>query len=480
MNEFPELVLAEIFSFLSLRERHLLRAVNRRWKYVLEKYPKEHLYVCHSTSQFLDILERQDVLLIDRPVDLASIFSQHLKRALSELTLFASPITADLQNELSLRPSDFERLKALKIDGLQLYVKEFRLALPTLHTFSLKGFQFGQGVVLDCENLEQLTIHNFDKQQIVIHHPKGIKFLECQYLNDSFRALLNLEHLVALRIELSLVEFRKLQRLEVYPSWQDFDRLIRNVADERHLLHPEARILINGLPDDRPVDLRLFDLHKAFYQGSEKFLFLGSIQNEQIFANYSKLAENRTSIPFKTHINYSSLSSRFFGRIPDGFFRIFTNIQAVELHQKVQTKSLLSFLRAAKTVRKFTVFECELELFVEGPDGLCSVQSISELQISEPSRRISLDFLCHLQRLTSFHFHSFELPLQTVCRAFEACKYFDEFYFQDRAKENNFHLYRTVPRKDRFSLAERNGTTDRTKLETIFNLLSQDDKLNIV
>lgn len=321
MNEFPELVLAELFSFFSFRERCLLRAVNRHWWYVIEKYPKERLSVCHPTSQFLDVLDPQDVLLVDRPLQFISIFTANLKRTLCELRLFASPITADLQNELSLKPDDFGRLKVLKIDGLLVNVKQFRLALPTLHTLSLKCFSFGQGVLLDCPNLQRLTIHNSPKQQIVINQPegikqgiqieghnqteghnqqndynqrkghnqseitnqKGIRFLECQYLNESFKSLHSLEHLIALRIEFPLVEFRKLKRVELYPAWQDFDQLLLNLANERHLLNPEVHILINGFawPDDLPVDLRLFDLHKAHYQGSEKFLFLGKLQDSK-------------------------------------------------------------------------------------------------------------------------------------------------------------------------------------------------------
>ena len=202
---------------------------------------------------------------------------------------------------------------------------------------------------------------------------------------------------------------------------------------------------------------------------------IGSVQNEQLFANYSKLTG--ISIPFKTHLNYSSLIGKFFGRLPDDFFRLFTNIQAVEVHQKVETRGLLNFLRAAKTVRSLKVYECELDLFADTVDGLTSVQSISDLKIAEQNRSISLDFLSRLHRLTCFELQSFELPLRSVFRAFEACKYFDTFYFDDRPKSKSFQLYRAG--SQRFTLAERNGKTT-TKLETIFKLLSQDDELNIV
>ena len=87
------------------------------------------------------------------------------------------------------------------------------------------------------------------------------------------------------------------------------------------------------------------------------------------------------------------------------------------MHQKVETRGLLNFLRAAKSVRLLKVFECELDLLADTIDGLASVQSISDLKIAEQSRRISLDFLSRLRRLTCFELQSFELPLRLVFRA---------------------------------------------------------------
>lgn len=491
MNELPELILAELFSFLNLREKRLLRAVNRSWRYVIDTYSlTERLCVCHPTSQFIDLFDPQDVLLVERAGHYAAIFSAQLKRQLKELHVFPSPITADLQAELSRRPADFAGLKVLKIDGLQLEADEFRLDLPTLHTLSLKGFEFGQGVVLSCPGLQRLTIHNFVNQQIVIEHEESIRFLECQFLNDCFTGLVNVEHLIALKIEIAILElflsskleFRKLARLEVYPSWEAFDLLMQTLKDKKHLFAANASIYINGFacPEDDPVNVRLFDAYRARYQASEKSLFLGTKQDEEIVRNYSKLVRNRISIGFRTQINYSSLSGKFSGRIPGSFFAIFRNIQEVELHRKVATKELLQFLHNAKTVRWLAIFECELDQALY--DGLPSVQSISDLKISEKRERIDFEFLGNLKRLSSFRLHSFGLPLKAVCRAFEKCKYLDRFYFEpNTGRKNAIQLSRTRE-KDRFSLRLFNDDRPRkpTNLGTICQLLSQNGQLNIV
>lgn len=494
MNDFPELVLVKLFSFLSLKEVRQLEAVNRHWRAASERYTKERLCVCHPTSAFVDLFDRQDVLLIDQKVDCAAIFRPAIKRGLGKLSLFGSPITADLQNELTCKPEDFGRLKVLSINGLQLNVKEFFLALPGLHTLSLKGFEFNQNLVLNCPNLERLVIHNFRKQTIIINQgkPGKIKFLECQFLNDSFSSLANLEHLVALRIEISLLQFGRLKKLEVYPAWQDFERLVQVAQNE--WLRPAdissrclniQSLLINGLayPDDNPINMRLFDLHRVSYQGTEKSLFLGSIQNEYIATNHLKWAANGVSIPFRTHLNYSSLASKFSNQIPDTFFVLFRNIQEVQVHQKVITHNLLTFLRNAKTVHKLAIYESQLEQDLY--DCLPSVQSINHLMIQEQTKRICFNFLAKLQRLSSFSLYHFELPWQAVLRAFGRCKYLDQFYFEQRPEhppEKNSFQVRKVSSNSSFSLElfGKNETRNDTDLETIFNLLNQSGQWNIV
>ena len=471
MNDLPELVLVELFAFFSLKEVRLFGAVNRHWRAVASKCTKKRLCVCHPTSPFIDCFENREILLIERKVDCAAIFSPTLKRGLAELWLFQSPISADLQNQLS----DFSNLKILRINGLPQDIEQFPLTLPGLNTLSLKGFN--QTVVLNCQSLQNLTIHNSRKQRIVIDRPKSIRFLECQFLNDNFQALANLEQLTTLKIEISLLQFDRLRKLEVYPAWQDFEQLIQVVQAEWPPGTNRPTILINGLvyPGDGQVDMRLFDSYRANYQGPEKFLFLGSIQNEIIATNYGRLVQNRVSVPFKTHINYSSLIDKFSGRIPNGLFCLFPNIQEIQVHRKVDTTSLLTFLRTAKTVHRLAIFESELDqdLF----DGLPSIGSIGDLKISEKNKRIRFDFLGRLHRLSSFNLHYFELPWWSVCQAFETCKYFNQFYFEDLPKENILQIRKVSP--DCFGFFTRDEKKVQTNLETIFNLLNQANKWNV-
>lgn len=237
MDELPILVVQEIVSYLSLKDRLKCRLVSKHWKFAIETA---------AGPRSLCIYSR------DYPVGLKWCFCGG-EAICEDMTFYRAASDPEIFIDFYSRIELFENLRKLCLYRIKMdkFLKDLPLLKKLevlmiiqfiytngqtplrieLKSSSLKKFlvknraQGGQSVVdlidFNTPNLSSLVFlhHHGSVDSVKFRYPGKIKHLECVEFESSMSELTNLETLNCLKIvcPFKLTDFESLQKLELFP-----------------------------------------------------------------------------------------------------------------------------------------------------------------------------------------------------------------------------------------------------------------------
>lgn len=421
--ELPDLILLEVFSLVSVRERYLtLRLVCHRWKQLAEHqlkaegtlvvYEEEEDRPFHrrwlSDNRRLSCLEIQPFFNLL----LANCHYRWLKKLCLYRVDEANFERAGLMEKLA---DCLSQLEELSIDRTQLIWPDIRykninlqgLTFPNLRALSVKQKLDGK-VSITAPRLEKLVVWaicymNVPKTLIIdVSHPERLKYLQCDSINVETRKFANLEHLICqnVRSDFDLSHFPKLRRLDLCLNLDSFfdqpflPRIESLLKQKKQLKLDQLEITHFGVRD--------LDLKWGFVYSDipfEKCRFLFHKRNiELLLGNYSNFTVDQLPwlgliyypIELQCHKHLVSCCSKI-------------NTQAVVVdqdHSKIPPDPalLIRFLVDIGGVRSLTINNCSFRQ--EFYDQLKTVPFIGDLALAEGALLpTNFDFICDIKFL---------------------------------------------------------------------------------
>lgn len=423
LSELPELVLLNLFSYLSIKEKNRLKLVSKDLKSLVERFPQTRLLIYQSySSYFVEVSDSQwpsgewvkptdffglKVEPMRNPIFPFSKWNFDLRSGIFSdvkyLYLKNIRIKKDGQTSFFDGLNCMEGLKVLVIERCELPGLEFiKLKLPLLKTLCLEFQYFGR-LELNTPSLEELRLSDIapvnDRQEKPIHfkYPESLKVFVCVMFEYKLE-LPNLETLIcrSLRSDFDLSKLPRLKRLEVYPIE---GKVFRLQSSYYYRMLSEKR----SLAGNRNLEIRLFGFKEHLFTKSEINLDFDSFDFGFKFEDaYAQLlAQNYASLvspmPYPVCVIFSRITKFFPTQLPDDFFLKFPFINSVQLDPLADSSRLIPFLEHAKAVTYLTI---EKSLSKEFYDKLATTM-IAFLTLYEAPE--SLSFLTRMNNLQSLN-----------------------------------------------------------------------------
>ena len=426
MNNLPNLILREIFSFFSLKEKSRLKAVCCQWKNELDSHQPTSLCLYHLLAYPPNIQWAFTNELVGYPNSFQITNSSQINiviqrfRSVRKCFLFQIS-TLNGVEELLNRINEFERLEQLEIYGVHLPAS--RIESAKLHTLSLKYSTF-PSLQLDTPDLEALICHE-EITRIRFSYPERLRTLLVNLFDPHIKQLVNLEHLSCIIFDAVdsrfLKNFPKLKRIQLNNrNWNLInDSVIRELRKQKSVL---------GLVD---LDIIEFCFESPFYRINDPDYAITSTNVREIRNSYSQIPLN---LQFLFEVDYVALCQTF-KPLPSDFFAKFTDIEVVRIEGQVDQADMMQFLK--KCVHLYSVWIKSTGLNQAFFDQLHEIQALEELTIDEPEWRIEdYRFLDRLTHLKTVLVYSPLLSVRFFRLFFERTKYARELYFRNTSYES--------------------------------------------
>ena len=450
-NNFPILVLYEIFSFLSLPERLKCKLVCKYWKFAVETGPG---------------LQSLCVYLLNFPVKLKWCFSKQnvikeetfspygkFRNLSSKIDLFKDlqklcffhVDTTEFLKDLSL----LKKLKVLMIEDYYIW-KENRQDDKNLHLkfdsssleklsfkFFNHAYSFETPIIKSIEfntpKLNSLVFWNdasslSSRAKFPVSFrfpPLTIRHLECIEFNSNLSELKNLETLVCQKIvcPFSLKNFKSLQRLELFPREEnELDYIKVIIGQKKSLKRLSLEILVCGFKDLlvvctpwNPPTSTEFELNGDFFKQVVKHPdhFVGQIPWKFVLWNFQTFFPLFKQLPRDVCTQFANVwfinvspASRRTKWVPDPF-------------------DVLQLLIQIQPDRVEIGFSFPKEFY----EKLVSCQFIKDLGLREKYENLDCDLFLKLEYLESLSVRTEKLPIQFIPKLFRALVYLDSFSF---------------------------------------------------
>lgn len=410
LNELPELVLLNIFSYLSIRQKNRLKLVSKGLKNLVERFPQTKLIIYQSVYPSSEMTKPGDSIELKKvpksfywnpplsvvDFDLGNKFFSNIK------CLYLKDIFMEKEEN---KRSFFENLNCLSgvlviKRGGEMRLGTIMFDFPLLKILRLEFQQF-KNIKLNTPSLEELRISEIatsNEGKVALTHceyPESLRLFRCVEFKSKLE-FPNLETLVCQKLDsdFDLSKFPKLKKLEVYPVVEG--KLCLKSSYYRMLSEKRS------LAGNRNLEIRLFGFKEEVFTKSEinleikdgfDFYFNFEDGYGQLLAkNYAQLASR---MPYKVSVLFSSITKYFPGQLPDDFFAKFPSINLIHLDPSSDCSRLIPFLRNAKSV---TDLRIDKSLSSEFYDKLATT-TVASLMLYQPTE--SLSFLTRMNNLRS-------------------------------------------------------------------------------
>ena len=434
MDNLPELVLDEIFSYLSLKDKIKLSLICSSWRNkIIFKNLNQDLIFCHFNNQpfpfnlkcsySTNLIKYENSIQIKNFKFLQSSFTRIYFRNLKKLYIFNNEqFEIDIQN-LGVCVNYFNRLELLSLTKLRLKEKT-TINLANLKVLILKYVTITNQLDLNTCNLQEMICW-CDITRICFRFPKKLIRLELKNSNLEFsQEFKNLESL-SYFVENGLIRNDLLSNLTRLRNLTVFSPFVEH--DLKELERQKRKFKLNAL---QIYSFGFKDKFIYFPINYHYIYLLDRFKLKELSQNYSQL--NSAAIPFPVQIDFCSLIE-FFETIPNDFFSKFSQIY--QLNVAWNTNSLIlnylpliKFIENCGYLRKLILNNCSFNQ--DFYDMLAVRSTIGQLEIKE-FNELNIDNYHFLSRLVVFHLkiHLNSLPIRLLTNALENrnLKYF-EFY----------------------------------------------------
>ena len=265
MADLPEIVLSEIFDFLSLPERLRVRLTCKKWNFVFETFGRLQNLCLYSTDYPYNerwccsdqIVAKHDMLHLKYGSEGSQRFdlTNELFRNLQKVYLHEIGENID---RLLAQVNCLTRLKVLVLNDRRIQTRALRSS--SLERLSLKCNEF-EHFELDTPNLSALVLarrsgwfvsRRRGEQAIEFCFPWTVKYLQCGAFNLNLSRLSNLQTLVCKEItfDFQLNDFKALTRLEIWPAQQSQLQMVRRIEEQRTgLKRSDLELLVSGFKE---------------------------------------------------------------------------------------------------------------------------------------------------------------------------------------------------------------------------------------
>lgn len=441
MNNLPSLVLAEIFSNFSLREKIRLKQVCKGWKFELDAYKPTNLQIHRkqfipniqwSVTNDINKYENSFSLSNTNEFDLIASILVNLKR------LFIYQIESIDNFEIIItKLNQFGKLEQLELHTLTL--NKFEIKLKNLRILSLSNTYFDE-LELITPNLETLVCFE-NIGNIKFSNLDQIKYLFLQNYSSDVMKFVNLEYLLCTifeSVESNLLEtLTKLKKIQFNCRLEDgnINNLVANELKRQKNLFKRN-------------DLEIIDFcfDRSLITLSNEYFSINATNVEYVKRTYDRLPLN---LQWTFEIDYQQLIQTF-KPITKDFFRKFISIEAVVVKGKVNEFELFEFLKRCHSL--YWIWTEEANLEQEFFNRLYELKSLEIISLNESVYRIiDYNFLNKSPILNKFEiFHPY-LPIRFLenclrkvknLEVFSFCNH--KFFSTERAEPNvNIAIYKT-------------------------------------
>ena len=304
MDDLPELPFLKVLSYLSLKDRLMLRAVSRSW------YHK----ITNSRVKSLCFSERPIELIRDKSRWISGAFVQNFIHSTRFATFFNTYSQTILSNLKRLRLCDldlnhvngtlaetlnsFGQLEELAMDYSGGLIDELELNLPKLHSIQLVRPSGIMKLTLDAPKLKKAFLLCYCMRLVIVH---GESLERLVIGNGQAIEVNSLKNLQQLCIEYSEIYpkfsscLQHLKEIHLYyrkAVLQTFDLMRLHERTDLKIYY--RGLLLNG-PDDPAIDSLTFPN--------------GNLSNAGFVHLVENLPRLADEIPFSTSVHYSAIES---------------------------------------------------------------------------------------------------------------------------------------------------------------------------
>lgn len=445
----PILVLREIFSFLSVKERAKCRALSREWKKQVDWYEEGRDNLVFHTG-FYPLNKRwswtngRGLIRIENSFQIRSIEFFKNARTISKLK--------NLKNLKKIKLLNTKRdLSTREVKGLQNYLTAFeeceeleieefgllectRIKLPKLKLLVLKLVHLRCKLEIDCPALEVLISWVEMNHEVTYRNLGNLKHLEAtsSALNfaSSSEQFPKLESISFFNdgnfFQKDLLSYMpSLKRLILYTSSPHFDYRELMRQKKRYKLDDNLQMLINGFDLDKS-DIFAITSDRTTIGINEQCI-------NEVYDFYPRMVDSK--INWVILLKYDLLYSRF-KIVPADWFSRFWGVDMIWLQLVPSDHHLTGFLKHCPALDKLILSLAEFSDARLLDLCFSLTPSIRELAIYEDDysavRNFDYSFLYNL-RVDYVRLHSIALPINFLRAIFRTCKHLVTL---------SFHYYR--------------------------------------
>lgn len=441
MEHFPEVVLRETFSFLSVRDKLKLKCICKKWKFVLNTMEPQCSVCIYSTAYPYDErwcwsderVAEEDLLYLkfdrenNRRFDLKKTFFANLRN----VCLYRVGDKVDLfLAEMHL----LSKLKVLMVDEVG-FIKLRKLSSASLEKLSLDCEDFSDYFELDTPELSSVYLPVY--QKVHFQFPLKVKHLRSYSFDSKLNRLKNLVTLNFSKVssDFKLANFRSLSRLEVFTSDQRNLQVIRNIWEEKRRLGRDyLEMFVSGFRVGRSGILDL----PILFGPSPEYL-------EYAARNHSSLM---AQIPWTFYLFAHALIQcahlippDFFDKFPRTYLFLMANLTITESEQ-----SILAELIKRSKIRELKICNLNLPSKQAFYEKISSVRSINYLSIGPHLENVKFDHFLNLKHLQGLEIRFEKIGIRFVCKLFQKLKLLTRFNFYSTANKFQIRVhYETCP-----------------------------------
>lgn len=444
-EDLPNEMIVAVLQVLNLPDLINCRAVSKRFRQLIDRHLQvQDLKILNrfAPSFFAPnfrYLLRPSYGHISRSASFQNFFSTSLKSMAVDALISADLVALNAFHNL-------ERLHASKI----IIDCNVRLSLPKLRTLFIEEISLRRGVEslkIESRSLENMNCRDLIRIELLNYDTVKRLTFKCGLHEFGYFAL---------------PMFNRLQILEVLDVGllgvprQDVDKFVNAVStlDDLTELHFDSvRLEAQNLIDQtvkllwsRKPALRIF-WHRIELTKKNTSLIYGQRQKEEIFQirvmNYQQL---RTFPEDFQVIGYHHL--QIFNKVPDDFFRAFTNIRCV---YSGAIRDPDRFIRFVNSCKDLNFLDFDIHGLPRSFFGRLSLNRLTlhGLTLTGRNSQVDYSFIHKLDYLLSLRIYQ-ALDRETLILFFKQCKYLRGFYF--KAKKRPFLVYKFV--KDSYHLIQ--------------------------
>lgn len=432
--DFPDLVLKEIFGFLSVRDRLILKSTCKKWKFMLDTFSHQRKMCIYSTEYPYDerwcwsgeLVADRDLLYLKfnrentRRFDLKNAFFCNLQN----LSLYR---VGDKANKFLEEVHLLIKLKVLMVNVVGI-IKLPKLSSASLEKFSLECHGISNCLTLDTPQLNSLNLASGTGSLVRVDFPQIVKHLQCKntsfHSNSNLRSLKNLETLIwdGILFDFELNHFSSLSRLELFAKNEVQMNVARRIWEEgKRLGRDRLEMFVSGFRAELAFDRRdVWDLCIPF-EPSATYL-------EYAARNCSDMVRIHSNIYFNvnTLVQCGNLIPRdFFDKFPKNSLDLLWRV--LKLTESEQSK-LTELIEWSKT-RELKVLYLNLPSKRHFYEQISRVLSIRYLAIGPHLENVEFEHFLNLKHLQSLEIRFEKIGIRFVCKLFQQLKLLVHFNF---------------------------------------------------